>query len=160
MFNTSLSRKKKANGEFLVFSPFATCPLLLFLIFSPAPSCCILSVCHCSCAYSDSALRFDIDGNGSSHTGALKELKVPLQFCDSNDLSQRVRHGGPSFSLRTWRDLIPRLYWRHGGAQPNKCRTCTVMFCALLREEEIKYKSETKVFCNVVAAVTVKPSYL
>lgn len=98
----------------------------------------------CSSAVSDTALWFDIDWNCGSQVEALEELKVSFQLCDRNDLSQRLRNGGSSFALRTERDLISCKFQRRGGAQPNKCRTCTIGFCAFLSGEREKKKIQIR----------------
>lgn len=90
---------------------------------------------------------------------------MSFQFCDRNDLSQRLRNAGSLFALRTETDLIACKFQRQGDAQLNKCRTCTIGFCAFLSGE--RKKNDQKPKCCVMllllpvgAAATVIRSYL
>lgn len=122
----------------------------------------------CSFAVADTTLWFDIDWNGGSQVEALEELEVSFQFCDRNDSSRRLRNGGLSFALRTEQNLITCEFQRQRGAQPNKCRACTIWFCAFLRGEWKQKKNTTQkpegcvmlLLLPVGVAVTVKRSYL
>lgn len=114
------------------------CCSFFFFFFQQFLAVVFFGVPLCSFAVSDTALWFDIDWNGGSQVEALEELKVSFQFCDRNDLSQRLRNGGSLFALRTETDLIACKFQRQGDAQLNKCRTCTIGFCAFLSGERKK----------------------